>query len=203
MVTILPMRQVRAVVVALLCGILLASWTPAPSKSPATLYVDSGQKTIDRMQQIAHAVKKHDVAALKAMFSPRALDEATDLDAGLNYFLSLFPNGMTWKSWNGPAAEREYKGGKLTEVLLEEFKASAGGREYSVFIAEFTVNDVIDPDNVGLYALGAMPWPKDHDSWLRDQPSGAGVPYYAWARSIHADERDAAGHPGVYVPRQG
>jgi len=197
------MRQLRAVVVAFLCAVLLASCTAAPSKSPETLYVDSGQKTIDRMQQIAHAVNHHDAAALKAMFSPRALDQAMDIDAGLNYFLSLFPNGLTWKSWNGPAAEREYKDGKLTEVLLEEFKAVSGGHEYSVFLAEFTVNDVIDPDNVGLYALGAMPWPKDHDSWLRDQPSGAGVAYYTWARSIHADESDPVGHPGIYVPRQG
>ena len=204
------MRTFLSGLVALVTAALLSSCALLPFGPPdardtpdtGTLYVDSEQKAEDRMQDIADAVKHHDAAALKAMFSPRALEEAADLDDGLDYFLSLFPNGLQWKSWNGTAAERQYKDGKLTEVLLEEFKVSADGHEYGLFIAEFTVNEVIDPDNVGLYALGATPWPDDHDSWLRDETSGAAKPFYAWARSIHADESDEVGYPGVYVPEK-
>jgi hypothetical protein len=194
------MKRVLFGALALLCAVALASCGLVPAESPDTLYVDTEDKAKARMQQIADAVKHHDATALKAMYSPRALEEATDIDEGLDYFLSLFPNGFQWQSWNGTAAERQYKDGKLTEVLLEEFKVSADGHEYGFFIADFTVNEVIDPENVGLYALGVTPWPENHDSWIRSDLSGPTKPFYLWARAIHADEGDASGYPGVYVP---
>lgn len=195
------MRKVRLGVLALVCAVLLSACALVPVEQPDTLYIDSEQKAEDRMQQIADAVNDHDAAALKAMFSPRALGEATDLDEGLDYLLSLFPNGeLTIKGGDGRTAERQYRNGMLTEVLLADYRVSAEGREYSVFFADFTVNEVIDPDNVGLYALGVTPW-VSHETW--DELLGQAKPFYAWARSIHADEGDETGYPGVYVPLDG
>jgi Domain of unknown function (DUF5104) len=173
--------------------------TPDTSATPDTLYVDPGQKMVDRMEQIVEAVNDHDAAALKAMFSTRALEQATDIDEGLDYLLSLFPDGgLTSNWWVGPAAERQYKNGQLTEVLLVEYNVSAGGQDYSLFFADFTVNEIIDPNNVGLYALGVTPWPEDHHSWIVEAPSTD--PFFIWAESIHADESDENGYPGVFVP---
>lgn len=194
------MMKLRSVVVALVSAVLLSSCALLPFGDPDTLFVDSGQKAHDRMQQIADAVNQHDAAALKAMFSPRALEEAANLDEGLDYFLALFPNGgLTVQGGDGRAAERQYKNGMLTEVLLADYRVSAEGQDYSVFFADFTVNEVIDPDNVGLYALGVTPW-VSHEIW--EELSGAAKPFFVWARSIHADESDQNGYPGVYVPEK-
>ena len=211
------MRRIRSGAVALATAVLLSSCallpfgspdapeipeTPVPSETPDSLYVDPEQKMRDRMDQIVAAVNDHDAAALKAMFSPRALEQATDIDDGLDYLLSLFPDGgLTANWWVGPAAERQYKNGKLTEVMLVECNVSAGGHDYSLFFADFTVNEILDPDNVGLYALGATPWAKDHHSWVVEAPSTE--PFFIWVESIHADESDENGYPGVFVPGKG
>ena len=208
------MRKVLVGLVGLLTAAALSSCalipfgTPDASETPATpepvdtLYVDPQQKMEDRMQQIVEAVNDHDAAALKAMFSTRALERATGVDEGLEYLLSIFPDGgVTANWWVGPAAEREYKNGQLTEVLLVEYNVSADGQDYSLFFADFTVNEVIDPTNVGLYALGVTPWPEDHHSWIVEAPSAD--PFFTWVESIHADESDEHGYPGVYVPAEG
>jgi hypothetical protein len=193
------MRTFRSGVLALVTAVLLSACALVPSVDPDTLYVNTDQKANDRMQQIVDAVNSHDAAALKAMFSPRALEQATDIDEGLDYLFSLFANGGLTSNWQiKPAAERQYKNGKLTEVLLVEYNMSADGHVYSLFFADFTVNDVIDPDNVGLYALGVTPWPEGHQWWTLEAPSTE--PFFTWVESIHADESDENGYPGVYVP---
>jgi hypothetical protein len=202
--------MLKSGLVALVTAVLLSSCAllpfgtpddPEASESRDSLYVDPEPKMEDRMEQIVAAVNNHDAAALKAMFSPRALDRATDIDEGLEYLLAIFPDGgLTPDWWVGPAAERLYKDGKLTELLLVEYKVSAGGQDYSLFFADFTVNEIIDPNNVGLYALGVTPWPEDHHSWIVEAPSTD--PFFIWAESIHADERNEKGYPGVYVPEK-
>lgn len=200
-------KRLSGVVVIVCLGLLSScalvpggsSESPAPTATAESLYVDPDQKMRDRTQSIVDAVNDHDAAALKAMFSPRALEQATDIDEGLDYLLSLFPNGGLTSNWaNGPAAERQYKNGMMTEVLLVEYNVSVDGRDYSLFFADFTTNEIIDPTNVGLYALGATPWPEDHHSWIVEAPSEQ--PFFIWAESIHADESDERGYPGVYVP---
>ncbi len=200
------MKRVLSGVVAFICAVVLSSCalvpfgTPHAPETPDTLYVNTDHKADDRMQQIVDAVNDHDAAALKAMFSPRALEQATDIDEGLDYLLSLFPDGgLTSNGRGGPNAERQYKNGMLTEVLLVEYIVTADGHDYSLFFADFTVNEVIDPSNVGLYALGVTPLPEDYKSWIREGTSTE--PFFSWAESIHADESDENGYPGVYVPR--
>ena len=199
------MRAVRSGALALLLVVLLSSCSLIPvggSETPAPLYANSNDKARDRIEQIVDAVNDHDAAALKAMFSSRALEQADDIDEGLDYLLSLFPDGGVSSNWFvGPAAERQYKDGKLTEVLLVEYNVSAGGQDYSLFFADFTVNEIIDPENVGLYAIGVAPWADDHHSWIVEAPSDE--PFFVWMESIHADASDEKGYPGVYVPREG
>lgn len=193
------MGKLLAGAVVIVCMSLLSACSLVPSDSADYLYDYPEPAMHERMQQIVDAVNDHDAAALTAMFSPRALEQATDIDEGVDYLLSLFPDGgLTSNWWVGPAAERQYENGKLTELLLVEYNVSAGGHDYSLFFADFTANELIDPDNVGLYALGAEPWPEDHHSWIVESPSVD--PFFAWIESIHADESDENGYPGVYVP---
>lgn len=187
------MRTLRTVVVALLCAVLLSSCSSARPGPASTLYVDSQKKTDARMTQIAAALNKHDAGALKAMFSAPALEQSTDIDGRLDHLLALFPNGgVKWTSWDYDTAEREYKKGKLTEVWLVQYKLSANGKHYELFFADFTVNEIIDPHNVGLYALGVEPW-------TSSPMYSCSGPFFSWACSIHANGNDKNGYPGVYV----
>lgn len=73
------MRKFLLAVVALFCVVLLSSCT--------LLSVAGGpsdqQRADAQMKKIAVALNSHDAAALKAMFSKRAVEKATDLDARL------------------------------------------------------------------------------------------------------------------------
>jgi hypothetical protein len=57
-------------VVALLCAVALSSC------SLLAPFVDEEGQVDGRMEQIAAAINSHDAAALKAMFSQRALEDA-------------------------------------------------------------------------------------------------------------------------------
>ena len=176
------------------CVALLASCSLLPSPS-GVIFDDSQQKAAAQMQRIADAVKGHDSAALKNLFSKRARDEATDLDGGLKHFLSVFPSGpMTWKVVaTNSATHTEFL--NKTEVLFSLYKVSAGGKDYFLFFVDYTVNQVDDPTNVGLYALGITPYTTDTET-----ASGAKKPFFAWEASFQVSPPTVSGDPGVYVP---
>jgi hypothetical protein len=184
------MGKLWSALLALVCVVALSSCSLLPPGPHGVPFPDSDQKSDAQMDKIIAAVNKHDAAALKAMFSKRALEKAVDLDKRLDYFLSFFPNGgMTWKR-DASASEGDESSG--TELLKSYYKVSAGGVDYSLFFADFTLNK-IDPDNVGLHALGVA-------AWADDRRSGPSEPFFSWAASMTIDESDADGYPGVYVP---
>jgi len=176
------------------CVALLASCLLLTSP-PGAIFDDSQQKADAQMQRIADAVKDRDSTALKNLFSQRARHEATDLDGGLKRFLSAFPSGpMTWKSL-GPNSATHTEFLKETEVLFSLYKVSAGGKDYFLFFVDYTVNQVDDPTNVGLYALGFTPYTTETQT-----ASGEKKPFFAWEGSFQVDPPQVSGDPGVYVP---
>lgn len=186
------MKKLLSVVVALVCAVALSSCALLPFGHGGGVFDDSLQVVDARMEQIGAALIAQDAAALKAMYSKRALEEAPDLDNRLDDLLSLFPKGhITWslESW-GSDGTNDY--GQKTEMLTAFYKVSAGGKDYSLGFMDFTRNDVLDPDNVGLYALGVVPWAYELDSVPTDA-------FLYWAGSIEYDESDPEGYPGVYA----
>jgi Domain of unknown function (DUF5104) len=159
------------------------------------------------MQNIADAVKNHDVAGLEKLFSPQAREKATDIDNGLKYFLSVLPPGqMTWKlagslSWkmqgNIPACSFTIGGGygAATEELCPVYKVSVKGEEFALDFVEFTV-DQPDTDNVGIYALGVAPY-------IANSGAATAPPkqFTAWAKSYLTNKNGkVSAAPGVYIP---
>jgi hypothetical protein len=190
------MRRVFSAVAALVCVGLLSSCSFL-SSAPSPFHDDSEQKAGVQMQHIADAVEHHDAAALKELFSPRAQEEATDLDGGLQYFLSIFPVGrMTWET-TGTALTSYTGGGKQATLLYGHYDVSAGGHKWKVGFAYMSVDD-FDPKDVGLYALGSVS-PAD-SGWT---PSGAKKPYNLWGSQFGMDDttHTVTGDPGVYVPQ--
>ncbi|MEJ1231365.1 MAG: DUF5104 domain-containing protein [Galbitalea sp.] len=190
-------RRALAAVVALMCVGLLSACSLLPKLPPSPLNDDSKQQSDAEMQRIADAVKDHDAAALKKLFSKTARQKATDLDGGLKYFLSVFPSGrMTWESQGTDSGGiNEYP--KETVELYASYKVSSGGKEYELYFADFTVNTAEDPDNVGLYALGVMPYTADPYT-----ASGAPKPFYVWTSQFNSGKPNEPGTPGVYVPQK-
>jgi len=162
------------------------------SGPPGVFVADNGQLSHDRMAEIVDALNAHDSAALKGMFTEYARSEYSDeIDRGLNYLLSLFPDGdIVWQEERGGSAvyEREVDGVK-TVLLPAFYTVSSGGVDYRFFFADFTEN-AIDPSNVGLYAMGAVP---AAETWLHEPEKAI----YTWSSSF---DLGASTPPGIYVP---
>jgi hypothetical protein len=191
-------RRALAALVALMCVGMLSSCSLLPPRPPSSLYDDSKQQSDVEMHRIADAVKDHDAAALKKLFSARAREKATNLDSGLKYFLSVFPSGrMTWESeGTGSGGIDEFP--KETVELFAYYKVSVEGKEYDLYFADFTANTAADPDNVGIFALGVTPY----TAHIRNA-SGALKPFYLWSGSFQNGKPSDPGTPGVYVPQTG
>jgi len=151
-------RRVLGAVVGLACVALLSSCALLPDV-PSVGDDDTGQKDNVVMQHIADAVKDHDAAALKNLFSPRAREKATDLDGGLKYFLSVFPSGkMTWKVEDGgPSGAGDNEIISHTWESFAFYEVFANGKKYDLYFANFTT-DTAHPDYLGIYALGVAPY---------------------------------------------
>jgi hypothetical protein len=183
-------------VTALICAVLLSSCSLLP-KAPTPAGGDDPNQTSNAvMQRIARAVKGRDASALKKLFSPAARENATDLDGGVKYFLSYFPSGqMTWRL-ESVASDGVNDYPHVTEGVYPTYEVSADGKKYDLFFTDFPSN-AVDPDNVGIYALGVTP----HSS-NPFNASGGLKPFYAWSRAYHNGNYKDPGTAGVYVPEK-
>jgi hypothetical protein len=177
-------RRILASVVGLACVALLSSCALLP---PGTTGNEQ-QQADAAMHHIADALKDHDAAALKKLFSTTAREKATDLDGGVKYLFSVFPSGLkTWTIEDGaPGSAEEQSGGKQTEELFATYKGSADGKEYDLYFTDFTVNQTND---IGIYSLGVVPHNPNGDFTA----SGKRTPFGAWKATFT---------PGVYVPKK-
>jgi len=80
-------------------------------------------------------------------------------------------------------------------VVLPLQGLGGGGKYYFLFFVESTENQVDDPTNVGLYALGFTPYTTETQT-----ASGEKKPFFAWEGSFQVDPPKVSGDPGVYVP---
>jgi hypothetical protein len=182
------MKRLHSVVVAVAAVALLTScgvtWIPQPH----------GELAAARMAEIVDAINTQDAGALKEMFTDYARTEYSDeIDDGLQYLLSMFPDGdLVWENPDyRPGHSPAYSDGKATIVVGASFEVSAGGKDYWLYFSLYTVNDP-DPDNRGIYGLGAYPRTERGDSG----PEGM---FVEWAVSVSSNY-DENGPPGVYIP---
>lgn len=156
---------------------------------PGPIIDNDIQKAQARMGQIVAAITDQDAAALKEQFSPLVRERAIDIDAGLDYLLAFFPSGELAWDVNGVDTSERISYGTRTEVLWCYYDVVVDGQEFAMFFADFTEN-TIDPDNVGLYALGVISMP---DSWESDEAQA----FIDWGSRFDETGR---GVPGIYVP---
>lgn len=144
--------------------------------------VSPSQQADARMGEIAAAVESHDAAALTGMFSPRAVDEATELDQAAGDFLGTFPaGGLSW--------ERQVA--NPGDVLTAFYRVSVDGTDFWLFFAEPAV-DTGDTADAGLSTLAVSPWTEP------DEPI-VDTAFDDWTTSWISSGGDG-GVYGIYVP---
>jgi Domain of unknown function (DUF5104) len=188
------MKQVLGAGVALACVALLSSCSLLPGGA------DDPTKQADvEMGRIADAVNHHDATALKKLFSNAARAKAIGLDSGVKALLSAFPSGITsWKQTeDSPGENIETDFGKETLLLSGYIKVQANGKEYELNFLDYAVNQIDDPNNVGLYAIGVAPYTTDPYT-----SSGAKKPLEAWDSQFGEKDHQATGDPGVFISQK-
>lgn len=161
--------------------------------APGVFVAGSAGLSHDRAAQIIDAINAHDAATLKGMFTEYArAEQSPEIDAGLEYLLSMFPDGdIAWQDNQGASAVCERTNGDTKTVLLPTFySVSSGGVDYRLFFADFTEN-MIDPGNVGIYAIGAVPIAETPI----DMPEAE---MYSWSNDFYIG---ATAAPGVFIPK--
>ena len=150
---------------------------------------DNGGLSRDRAAQIIDALNAQDAAALKGMFSKYS----AQIDKGLEYLLSMFPDGdIVWQEDQGGSAVSErVDGDKRTVLLLTFYTVSSGGVDYRLFFADF-IENTIDPDNVGIYAIGAVTVSPEGTLYIPE------VYLHQWSTSFYIGANTP---PGVFIPK--
>ena len=141
---------------------------------------DDAKKANARLEQVLEAIKNQDREALKTMFSKQALDEAKNIDDGLDYLFELFQGEVeSWKNMNGePSSAGTYEYGKKTRWEISAlYYVNTDKEKYFFFIKEYTV-DNDNPDNVGMYTLLVMTEEEKRTQWskLVNDPPGIYMP---------------------------
>ncbi len=187
--------MVGAAIAVAACVALLASCSLLPPGVSSLSLDTDNQRANTEMQQIISAVHDRDASALKALFSKRARENALDLDSGLRYFLSVFPSGLKnlGEPDGGPGGSVETDYGKETDLINGNFEVSANGKKYLVSFDYFAVNQIEDPENVGLYDLGVVPY----NAKPYTNPTASSDAFFTWTSQF---DGVTSGSPGVYVP---
>ncbi|MCL1837801.1 MAG: DUF5104 domain-containing protein [Propionibacteriaceae bacterium] len=140
--------------IGILAGLLILSSCNMVGAVLGSLVKSDDQIAEDRMEQIVTILKDHDREALKSLFSVKALNEAVDIDSGIDYLFDLISGDIqTWKRGQLTSNKNTGREGEMRRVVswhvvnttLEQYK----------FILIDYYTDTIDPENVGLFTIFA------------------------------------------------
>ncbi len=166
--------------------------TDARAGGPPGVFIgDSGGLTRDRAAQIVAAINAQDAATLNGMFTDYARTKyATQVDEGVEHLLSKFPRGdvVLHENTGGSAVCERIEGDARTVLLPTFYTVDSGGVDYRLYFADF-IENTIDPENVGIYAMGAE---------LVDESCSCGPVWdlVTWGRDF---DLEATVRPGVFV----
>ena len=115
--------------------------------------IKNDEKTADaRFKNIIEAIEKKDKEGLKKMFSPSALNEAKDIDDGIEYIMKFYKGKMKSRD-DGTVITSDSKneGAKKSELRCG-YTVTTDEDTYIVFFIDQIVNTK-STDDIGLYML--------------------------------------------------
>lgn len=162
------MKKLLSAMVVLAMIVMVSACSRPPWEWTGCYYQDSAcaEMSHDTMTQVVDALNSQDAAALKEVFTPRArMDYWAEIDAGVAYLLSLFPDGDV--VWLDPEAEPlvgpwHNQHGTHAVWVSSYYRVASGGEEYQLFFEGWSENE-IDPNLAGVSGMGAVPAANEND----------------------------------------
>lgn len=142
-----------AIVLILVLNSCSAIFPWAMYKSAGYVPDEDAELADECMEQVYVAIKENDKAALKAVFSEKAIEEAEDIDAQIEGFLSLVQGeDFSCIRDESPVVKDDTEDGNDRKQLMTWYTLEIDELKYFVFLVDYPI-DTITPDNVGLYSL--------------------------------------------------
>jgi len=116
-----------------------------------------------RMQQMLETLENNDKYALKAMFSKKAIDEADDIDGGIDYLFDFFQGNVESCKSGGFGFESGYRNGGKIVLSKSRYTVTTDDDTYLFFILDYTEYET-NPDNKGFYTLHVIK--KADETWF-------------------------------------
>lgn len=141
----------------------------------AELNGSNDDETADKcFQRIIETLESKDKEGLKKIFSPNALKEAKDIDAGIDYIMNSYKGKIKSNRRTVVTSESKDYGEKKKELKCS-YKVTTDVGNYSIHFVEKVI-DTKNPDNVGVYTLDIMK-EEDGDEFFHwgNKNQGAGV----------------------------
>lgn len=119
------------------------------------------------------AIENNDGEKLKSCFSPRALEQAGDIDKGIEYVLKAYNDGKATITDDNISSYTEYKKNAGSRVIHGKCEFRSGENNYLVKWTEWLKYEA-DPDMVGVYSVELFDLSESADTTFYDI---AGIAY--------------------------
>ena len=153
------MRKIRQIIALLLSVAAVISVTGCEKINREEMFAprrsEEDRKSDEMMQSIVDALDAEDADALKALFSPYAQEEITDLDEKIEELIEYYP-GSEGGFEGDCVLERSSDYGVITLMLNGDYEVTYGdGQQYEVNFVTYPQNDK-EPEKIGLYLIEVM-----------------------------------------------
>ena len=146
------MRKLMIGVILVILALVLAGCSLLGSRV-AMLNRSSEPAMADaRTEQIIAALQNEDAAALKALFSEKALAEAEDFDEDVERLFEFIEKEIETGERYGYASSATTNYGEKSLMLRFPIRINSENDGYGFFVIDYCT-DTIDPENEGLYML--------------------------------------------------
>jgi hypothetical protein len=162
------------------------------------LTIDERAETEAVAQQVVDALDARDADALKALLSPRSLEEAGDLDEGIAYIFSLYKGTYVRFEKHGNSYSDHYGDPDRTKCAEARYEVWTD-KGYYVLRFELWLIEEGNPDKLGIYRMMLCTEEKEDESVAesrrkRDEAERKGEPLPEWNYGASYER------PGIYHP---
>ncbi|MCH5325401.1 MAG: DUF5104 domain-containing protein [Eubacterium sp.] len=117
---------------------------------------DTETKSVDKI--VIEALENHDAEAIKDLFSVRAKNLCTDLDAGIEYMFSIYEGEYVECTHHNSGAQKHYGSDGNTTFVDPVCMFKTTENYYKLTWNQWTVNEK-DPEEEGIFSMKLEIWP--------------------------------------------
>lgn len=121
----------------------------------SSLFKSDASIANERFEQILDACQKQDAAALKEMFSEKAINDAVNFDDSITALFDFFQGEViTYENFGGGVKvdKEKHRDGRSKKWISSTYDVETSAEKYRLAFEEYTV-DTADPNNIGVYSL--------------------------------------------------